>query len=149
MKKRMTASDNAFKIIKEFEGLRYKTYKCPAGILTIGYGHTGTDVVPGMEINAAYADAVLKLDIKKFENAVNRLVNVQINQNQFDALVSFTFNVGEGKLESSTLLRKVNAGDVQAGEEFSKWVYGGGKILPGLIKRRAAEKALFNLKETA
>jgi len=137
------ASENALKIIKEFEGLRYKTYKCPAGILTIGYGHTGPDVIPGMQINETMADALLKLDIQKFENAVNRLVKVPITQNQFDALVSFTFNVGEGKLESSTLLKKINNNDLTARDEFFKWIYGGGKILPGLVKRRTAERALF------
>jgi len=144
MKKKMTASEKALDIIKQFEGLRYKAYKCPAGVLTIGYGHTGPDVIPGMEINAVYADALLKLDVKKFENAVNKLVKVEINQNQFDALVSFAFNVGEGNLESSTLLRKINAGNPEAGDELCKWVYGAGKILPGLIKRRQAEKELFN-----
>lgn len=140
-------SKNGLELIKKYEGLRLDAYKDPAGILTIGYGHTKT-VKPGMTINKEMAELLLKMDVMDAENAVRELVDVELNQNQFDALVSFTFNIGRRNLERSTLLKLLNAGKIlEAGEEFMKWTKarqpGGLKELPGLVKRRAEEKALF------
>lgn len=144
----MKTSDNGLKIIKKNEGLRLNSYKCPAGILTIGYGHTGKDVLPGMEINETYADFLLKTDVMAFESLVSDRVKVPITQNQFDALVSLTYNIGQGNFSKSTLLKKLNAGDHQgAALEFIKWnkatVNGVLTELPGLTKRRSEEKELF------
>ena len=140
----MHASERAYYLIKKFEGLRLKTYLCPGGIHTIGYGHTGTDVIPGAQINEDTANAYLKMDIRRFENFINKNVTVPINQNQFDALVSFAFNIGNGNLQRSTLLKKLNDGNYSgAAEEFLRWNKASGKELPGLTKRRLEEKQLF------
>lgn len=135
-------------LIKRFEGLRLKAYKCPAGVWTIGYGHTG-DVKPEYEFKDEHqADIVLKHDLERFEECVERLAP-GLNDNQFSALVSFAFNLGETALARSTLLKHARAKRFeQAGAEFLKWHYAAGKVLPGLVKRRAAERALF-LKRTA
>lgn len=135
-------------MVKRFEGKYLEAYVCPAGVWTIGYGHTGmvdgAPIAAGMKITEEKAEELLHLDMEKFERAVTRLVQVSYNQNQFDALVSFAFNCGEGALQKSTLLRKLNAGDyLGAAGEFARWNKGGGKVLPGLTKRRAAEKELF------
>lgn len=140
-------SKKGLELIKKYEGLRLEAYKDPAGILTIGYGHTKT-VKPGMIINKEMAELLLKIDVMDAENAVRALVNIELNQNQFDALVSFVFNVGKRSFERSTLLKLLNAGKIlEAGEEFMRWTKarqpGGLKELPGLVKRRAEEKALF------
>ena len=100
----METGQKGINLIKKYEGLALKAYLCPANVLTIGYGHTGKDVIPDMQINEVTAEQILKRDLEKFEKAVDRLVTSKINQNQFDALVSFTFNLGEGNLKSSTLL---------------------------------------------
>lgn len=144
-------SKNGLELIKKYEGLRLNAYKDPAGILTIGYGHTKT-VKPGMVINKDMADLLLKIDVMDAENAVRVLVNTELSQNQFDALVSFVFNVGRKNFERSMLLKKLNEGKIlEAGEEFMKWTKakqpGGLKELPGLVKRRAEEKVLFLSKE--
>lgn len=133
-------------LIKEFEGLRLTAYKCAAGVWTIGYGHT-EGVSGAMIITEETADELLAKDLAKFESGVSELVKVEINQNQFDALVSFAFNCGIGNLAKSTLLKKLNdgrpVGEVQA--EFLRWNKAGGKVLPGLTKRRNAEAYLFGL----
>jgi lysozyme len=144
-------SQNGIKLIKKYEGLRLNAYKDPAGILTIGYGHTKT-VKPGMTINDEMAGLLLKIDLMDAENAVRYLVDIELSQNQFDALVSFVFNVGRRNFERSTLLKRLNENKIlEAGEEFMKWTKarqpGGLKELPGLVKRRAEEKALFLRKE--
>lgn len=147
----MKTSQRGVDLIKEFEGLRLTAYYDAVGVLTIGYGHTNRSasadrypVYPGQTITAAKAEEILKADLVVFEDAVNRNVTYPINQNQFDALVSFTFNVGEGNLRSSTLLKKLNSGDIMgAANEFERWVYAGGQVYPGLVRRREAEKALF------
>ena len=139
----MNISETGIQLIKKFEGCSLKAYKCPAGIWTIGYGHT-SGVKEGQTITKKEAEAYLKQDLTTFETFVSNLVTVAINQNQFDALVSFCYNLGPGNLRSSTLLKRINAGDFNgAAEQFDRWVYAGGKKLPGLVKRRAAEKALF------
>ena len=140
---KMRTSGAGIELIKAHEGLRLNAYKCPAGVWTIGYGHT-KNVAPGMKIIPAKAEMLLKEDLLRFENAVNDLVEVPLNQNQFDALVSFTFNVGISALESSTLLRLLCLGHYfQAASQFSRWVHGGGQKLPGLIRRREEERKLF------
>nr|WP_268932916.1 lysozyme [Sphingobium yanoikuyae] len=106
-------------------------------------GHTGPDVKPGLTITHERSQALLAADLLRFERAVNRLGG-RMSQGQFDAMVSFAFNCGEGALKSSTLLKKHLAGDYAgAGKEFARWTRGGGKVLPGLVKRRAAEAALY------
>lgn len=135
----MKTSDNGLHLIKQFEGCKLTAYKCPAGIWTIGVGHTG-GVTPGMTITQAKADELLRKDVERFEKAVNAYVaKLGLNQNQFDALVSFTFNGGEGMLQ--TLCKNRNA--KQIADALLLYNKGGGKVLPGLVKRREAEKALF------
>ena len=144
----MKTSDRGIALIKAHEGLRLQAYQDPVGVWTIGYGHTTAAGPPkverGMKITDAGADAILRQDLAKFEGYVSSAVKVPLNQNEFDALVSFTFNLGPGNLRSSTLLKKLNAGDrAGAADEFLKWTKAGGKTLPGLVKRREAERALF------
>ena len=144
----MKTSDRGVALIKAHEGLRLQAYQDPVGVWTIGYGHTTAAGPPkverGMKITDAGADAILRQDLAKFEGYVSSAVKVPLNQNEFDALVSFTFNLGPGNLRSSTLLKKLNAGDrAGAADEFLKWTKAGGKTLPGLVKRREAERALF------
>lgn len=140
----MRTSAAGRRLIKEFEGEKLTAYICPAGVLTIGVGHTGADVKPGKTITADESDKLLQSDLQTAEQAVTRMAKVAVTQNQFDALVSFVFNVGPGAFRSSTLLRLLNAGDYYgAADEFPKWNKGGGKVLPGLTKRRAAERAMF------
>lgn len=140
----MRTSDNGRALIRHFEGLALEAYFCPAGVLTIGYGSTGKHVQTGMRITKEQADALLVKDLERFEEGVDELVTVHLDQDEFDALVAFSFNVGLGNLKTSTLLRRLNAKDyASAASEFRKWNKGGGKVLPGLVKRRAAEAALF------
>lgn len=140
----MKTSETGIDLIKHYEGLQLNPYLCPAGKPTIGYGHTGPDVVFGITITEADADKLLREDLHFSEKGVQTYTHVPLTQGQFDALVSFTYNLGVGALRDSTLLKKVNARDVEgAAAEFGKWVHGGGRVLPGLIKRRAAEAALF------
>lgn len=125
----------------------FKPYYCPAGVLTIGWGHTndnGRKFKEGDVWTKGECDAEFRADMRRFEKAVQRRVKVALTQSQFDALVSFTYNCGEGNLARSGLLRKVNAKDFEgAADEFAKWNRGGGKVLRGLTRRRAAEAALF------
>lgn len=139
----MNTSPKGIALIKEFEGLRLKAYKCPGGVWTIGYGHTA-GVKPGMVITKAQAEEYLKADLIAFERYLNGL-GLALNQNQFDALVSFIYNVGTGNFSSSTLLRKVRANpqDNSIVDEFLRWVYSKGRVLPGLQRRRLAEMKLY------
>ena len=139
----MKTSHKGIDLIKEFEGLRLKAYKCPGGVWTIGYGHTA-GVKPGMVISEAQAEEYLMADLIAFEKHLNGL-GLALNQNQFDALVSFIYNVGTGNFSSSTLLRKVRANplDNSIMDEFLKWVYSKGRVLPGLQRRRLAEMKLY------
>lgn len=132
-------------LIKSSEGLRLKAYLCPAGVPTIGYGSTGPHVRMGMTVTNAEADALLRKDLERFEAGVSEMA-VEVTPGQYSALVSFAFNLGLKALEDSTLLRKHKDGDYAgAAAEFGKWVNAGGKKLPGLVKRRAAERALYEL----
>lgn len=130
----------------QWEGCRLKAYRCPAGVLTIGYGHTGPDVKPGMEITAPQAVALFNADVDKFARSVEAsLAGVTLKQKQFDAVVSLAYNIGLGGLKKSTLYKKVKANpdDPTIRAEFMKHVNarvnGVLKPLPGLVKRRRAE----------
>ena len=139
----MKTSPKGIALIKEFEGLRLKAYKCPGGVWTIGYGHTA-GVKHGMVISERQAEEYLKADLIAFEKYLNGL-GLALDQNQFDALISFIYNVGTGNFTSSTLLRKVrvNPQDNSIMDEFLSWVYSKGRVLPGLQQRRLAEMKLY------
>lgn len=126
-----------------FEGLRLEAYLDTGGVPTIGYGHTA-GVRMGQKITKEQALKFLDEDIAEAVEAVNYLVKVSLTQNQFDALVDFTFNVGSGALGSSTLLRKLNVGDYEgAAQELLRWNKDNGKVIAGLTRRREAERKLF------
>ena len=139
----MKTSDKGIDLIKKNEGFRSKAYRCSANVLTIGFGHTlnvkSTDV-----IDKAQAEVFLRQDVEFAEKEVNRH-NLNINQNQFDALVSFIFNLGVGNFARSTLLRKIksNPNDPTIRKEFERWIYAGGKVLIGLVRRRKDEADLY------
>ena len=148
----MKLSANGEAFIKDKEGLRLEAYSCSAGVFTIGWGHTKGVIRDGVKISGKFYNKITKQqahdlfleDIMQFELAVRRLVRVPLTQNQFDALVSFTFNLGAGALQKSTLLRKLNAGDyVGAGKEFKRWNKAGGKVVAGLTTRRKQESEMF------
>lgn len=139
----MQTSNNGINLIKRFEGLRLEAYRDSVGIPTIGYGHTH-GVKMGDVITGAQADAFLREDLRVAELTINTNVKVKLTQGQFDALASFVFNLGSGNFVKSTLLKKLNTGDFSgAADEFGKWVNAGGKKIPGLVKRRAAEREVF------
>lgn len=140
----MRVSDICFDKLKAFEGLRTKAYYDAAGVLTIGYGHTGHDVRPGDVISEYWAEHLLKADLYDTEKAVDSL-GVAVTQGQFDALVSFAFNLGFYKLKTSTLLKIIREGGSRTAirREFKKWVFAGGKRLKGLEQRRAWEADRF------
>lgn len=131
-------------LIKAFEGFSETPYTCPAGIRTIGYGHTGSGVRLN-SISREQAESLLRADVRSAERSVLRLINVPLTDGAFGALVSFTFNLGGGALQRSTLRAKLNRGEYEdAANEFPKWVFAGGKKLNGLVRRREAERQLFN-----
>lgn len=139
----MQVSEKGLKFIEGFEGCVLHAYQDQVGVWTIGYGST-TGVYPGLEITQEQAQERLQSDAQTAVNAVNRFVTIALNQNQFDALVDFTFNLGAGSLEHSTLLRLLNEGHyLEASDEFEKWDYAGGEPNEGLRKRRIAESTLF------
>ncbi|WP_136476981.1 lysozyme [Pseudomonas sp. DG56-2] len=139
----MRTSQRGLSLIKSFEGLRLLAYRDAVGIWTIGYGAT-RGVKAGMSITQKQAERMLLNDVQRFEPEVERLVKVPVTGNQWDALVSFTYNLGAANLESSTLLRKLNVGDYAgAAEQFPRWNKAGGNVLPGLVRRREAERVLF------
>lgn len=139
----MKPSQACTDLVKASEGLRLTAYRDSAGILTIGYGSTG-GIKSGQTITRGQAEEMLVDDLDEAADAVRKLVTVPLTQGQFDALVSFTFNLGAGRLRDSTLLRLLNQGRYgEAAAQFRFWVMAGGQQLPGLVKRRAAERALF------
>lgn len=144
----MSTSQNGIDLISSFEGCELKAYLCPAKVWTIGFGTTvypnGVKVKKGDSFTLDQAKQFKAHDLKRFEKTVNDLVKVPLTQNQFDALVSLTYNIGTGAFEKSTLLKKLNAGDYQgAADQFTVWNKGGGKVLQGLVNRRAKEKEVF------
>lgn len=145
---RMTTSQTGINLITSFEDLELRAYVCPAGVWTIGFGTTiypnGTKVKNGDTCTAEQAKAYFAYDLKRFENAVNSGLTVALNQNQFDALVSLTYNIGETAFKKSTLLKQLNANKFkEASEQFAVWNKVAGKVLNGLVRRRAAERELF------
>ncbi|SAQ49177.1 lysozyme [Klebsiella oxytoca] len=147
----MQTSNNGIALIKGFEGCRLTAYPDPGtggAPWTIGYGWTypvdGKPIKPGMKIDQATADRLLKTGLVSYENDVLKLVKVKLTQNQFDALVSFAYNVGSRALSTSTLLKKLNAGDIKgAADEFLRWNKSVKEVMPGLTNRRKAEREVF------
>ncbi|MDC4976641.1 lysozyme [Acinetobacter baumannii] len=143
-----TTSDVGVDLISSFEGTRFTAYDDGVGVWTIGTGTTvypnGVKVKQGDICTPEQAKAYFKHDLAKFEKTVNESVTVPLTQNQFDALVSLTYNIGSGAFKGSTLLKELNKGDYQgAAEQFLAWKKAKGKVLPGLVRRREAERALF------
>ena len=140
----MNISQTGLALIKHFEGYFPKPYLCPAGVKTIGYGHV---IWPGetyTHLTESQATQLLLKDLYQAERAVKRLIKTALTQGQFDALVSFTFNLGSGSLQRSTLRRKINRGDHKdAPAEFLKWSKCHGRVLRGLLRRRQAEARLY------
>lgn len=144
----MRISDKGISLIKQFEGLRLTSYQDSVGVWTIGYGWTqpvdGKPIRPGMTIKEETAERLLRTGLVGYESDVSKLVKVKLTQGQFDALVSFAYNLGARALSTSTLLQKLNSGDYAgAADEFPRWNKAGGKVLLGLTRRREAERALF------
>ncbi|MGQ4865879.1 MULTISPECIES: lysozyme [Enterobacter cloacae complex] len=144
----MQTSEKGIALIKQFEGCKLTAYQDSVGVWTIGYGWTqpvdGKPIRAGMTIKQETAERLLKTGLVSYEGDVSRLVKVGLTQGQFDALVSFTYNLGARSLSTSTLLRKLNAGDYAgAADEFLRWNKAGDKVLNGLTRRREAERALF------
>ena len=143
----MKISEEGKALIKKFEGCELEAYKCPAGVWTIGYGHT-KGVQQGDVWSQANADEMLDIELEEFEGYINELVDVQLEQHQFDALVAWVYNLGAGNLISSTLLIRLNAGEyADVPHEIQRWNKAGGEVLEGLIRRRKAEALLFEGKD--
>ena len=140
----MKTSQKGIDLIKSFEGFSPTAYLCPAGVWTIGYGHTA-GVSEGDSVDEDTAEDFLREDLADAEGAVGKYVKVPLKQWQFDALVSFAFNLGAGNLYSSMLLKKVNRNpdDPAIRQEFGKWVHAGGRVLPGLVERRKSEADMY------
>lgn len=139
---------DAVDLIKQFEGMRLTSYKCPAGVWTIGYGSTtfeGHKVTEGMTITEKQAEQQLIRDLQPACRAIDAYVTAPLNNNQYCALVSFVYNIGSGNFKTSTLVKKLNAEDYQgASDELLRWNKSNGHVLEGLCRRREAEKKLFN-----
>lgn len=140
-------------LIRMFEGLALEAYRDVVGIWTIGYGHTGSDVHDGLTISESQAERLLEGDVNNFERAVSRHVKSSLSPNEFSALVSLAYNIGEGNLSTSTIVRRLNSGDRLGAADSIEWwnkarVNGRLVVLPGLQRRRSAEKALFLTPET-
>src|SRR3569833_3416574 len=144
----MKTSANGRALIEAFEGRYLTSYQDSVGVWTVGYGHTtaagGPMVAAGMKITADDADRILAADLAKVEKQITQYNTRPLNQEQFDALVSFTFNLGPGNLSRSSLARRVNAGDYLISNEFLKWDKAGGSVLNGLTRRRRAEAAMWS-----
>lgn len=132
-----------YELIKSFEGCRLMPYYCPAGVLTCGWGSTGRDVFPGQQWTQEYADYRMKADALKFAAETKKLCP-DIDGERLCAIADFAYNLGTGALASSTLRKKINSREFESAKsEIKKWVWGGGKKLPGLILRRGAEASLL------
>jgi lysozyme len=140
----LTYSGNGLALTEQFEGCRLSAYQDQVGVWTIGYGHTGADVTPGLTITQVEAEALLAKDVLAAARCVNTLVKLSLTQGEFDALVDFVFNLGSGNFLRSTLLTALNAGDLaKAAAQFECWDRAGGVIVAGLLRRRQAELGLF------
>lgn len=140
----MRTSRAGIEAIKQFEGCVLGTYRCAAGVPTIGYGHTGHDVAVGQYISRDQAEALLVSDLVRFERAVEEAARRPMTQGQFDAMVSLAFNIGAEAFRKSTLVRKFNEGDTAgAGQQFVVWHKVAGQLNAGLLQRRAAELWMF------
>ena len=143
----MNISEEGLSLIKKFEGLELEAYKCAAGVWTLGYGHTA-GVQEGDVWSEEQANEQLKIDMHIYADYINDQVTCPLSQNQFDALVSWVFNLGPTNLRNSTLLKRLNAGDyADVPNQIKRWNKAGGKVLEGLIRRREAEALLFEGKE--
>lgn len=139
----MNISEKGLQLLKHYEGCELNAYRCSAGVLTIGYGHT-KGVTEDMVITQEEADQMLQDEMPEYEGYINDMVTVELNQDQFDALVCWVYNLGSGNLASSTLLKVLNEGDYEAvPEQMKRWNKAGGKVLNGLTKRRDSEAKLF------
>jgi lysozyme len=132
-------------LIKEFEGLRLDSYICAGGVETVGWGHTGPDVKHPMKITLQQAEGFLKADLAKFEAGVERLIgDADVNDNMYSACVSLAYNIGLAAFERSTVLKRIRLGNkMGAANAFLMWNRAGGRVLPGLMRRREAERKLF------
>ena len=145
----MKASERIKTLIKGWGGCRLEAYRCPAGVPTIGYGHTGPDVAQGLRITQAHAERLFEGDIARFEDELQRWMRIDsvpgLTQGQYDALLSFAYNTGITALRRSTLWRKVCAdpSDPSVPAEFSRWVNAGGRRMPGLVARREEEARIY------
>jgi lysozyme len=138
-------SSTGLALTRSFEGLRSEAYQDSGGVWTIGYGHTGPEVHRGQCISETEAVVLLRSDVASAVQCVRKAVRVDMAQHQFDALVDFCFNAGRGSFLGSSLLRYVNQGEFDsAAAQFGLWIHAGGKVVPGLVRRRAAEAALFS-----
>ncbi len=143
----MNTSAEGIALIKKFEGCELKAYQCSAGVWTIGYGHT-KDVEEGDTISKDQAEEMLVEELHEYENYVNEYVNVALSQNQFDALVSWVYNLGPANLKSSTMLKVLNDGKYEeVPYQMKRWNKAGGKVLDGLVRRREAEALLYQGRE--
>lgn len=139
-----TYSGNGLALTEQFEGCELTAYQDQVGVWTIGYGHTGPDVVAGLTITADQAQQFLASDVGSAAACVNDSVTIQLTQSEFDALVDFVFNLGPGAFKGSSLLRDLNGGDLtSAAAQFDEWDHAGGAVVAGLLRRRQAETALF------
>lgn len=142
-KRTLNISNDGVEMIKGFEGFREEAYLCPAGVWTIGYGHT-KEVKQGNRVTREQAETILIEDLSIYEKAVRDNVTVSLTQNQYDALVSFVYNIGPEAFRKSTLLKKLNEGDYTgASQEFGRWIHAGGKVSRGLQNRRTKEMEMF------
>lgn len=139
-----TYGKDGLALTEQFEGCRLNAYQDQVGVWTIGYGHTGPEVNAGLTITQAQAEAYLAADVQSAAACVNQLVSVALSQQEFDALVDFVFNLGQGAFAGSTLLRELNGGQfTAAAAQFDRWDRAGGAVVAGLLRRRQAETALF------
>lgn len=141
----MQYSKTGLELTESFEGCRLEAYRDIKGVLTVGFGHTGDDVMEGLVWTQEQAYAQLLKDTQHAQDIVNRLVTIELTQPAFDSLVDFVFNVGSGNFESSTLLKLLNAGNLEAAsDEIDKWDHASGQVVAGLLRRREAETKEFN-----
>ena len=143
----MNTSMEGLALIKKFEGCELEAYQCSAGVWTIGYGHT-KGVAPGDSVSQEEAEQMLVDELHEYESYINEYVTVALSQNQFDALVSWVYNLGPANLKASTMLKVLNSGEYEdVPAQMKRWNKAGGKILEGLIRRREAEACLYQGKE--